>query len=333
MGVLAITAALAGMAATSTVATLREKQRTTEAASLEAIANGFTASVRRTRLVPSSQTWVGALAGELALPPVALATNAAGVRRVLVVDPAATIAPVGGTAGLPYQQTSAGATQPASLRMVFVSSVGPELPALGSIGFDSLWNTAPGELPSGWPANWGGQPADLRLQRLDLTSLFHRVILNNLTLTNSAGWTLGTSTNLVTLPAGTRREFWVLDGSEISLFDPNASMSIREFVRKDTSYVVEDGQWRDRLLVGAPAQAASCGPFADLVDAFLAAPLKPSASKANRQSVVTAAFLFMHSWSFWSRDGNCAKGNYWFTTQKEIADSSANIDNAAKFLE
>lgn len=332
IGVLSIVATLAAMAATTTVATLRQKQRSTEASSLESIADALTASVRRSRTVPGTGTWAAAAASELALPAVALATNSIGNRRLLIVDPAASIGMNGGTAGLPYTQTASGATPPSNLRMVLISSVGAALPALGSVSFSSLWETAPNQLPEGWPSSWGGHPEDLSVRRLDLGALFHRVILNNLCPSNAVTWNVAGTTNRLTLAAGSRAEFWVIDTSELALYDADASLALREIVRKDLSYVVEDGQWRNRLLVGAPA-TASCGPFADLVESFLAAPLKPSASKANRQTVINGAFLFMHSFSFWSREGSCAHGNYWFTTQKEIADSSANIDNAAKFLE
>src|SRR5205814_2149402 len=104
------------------------------------------------------------------------------IPRAFLADPNLWIASANGQ--LPYTQTIAGTGTNVggmnlpglNLRLMILSSLSLSLPA--TIDFNTTWATAEGSVPPGWPAAWSNRGDDLRIQRLDLTPLFHRVILN-----------------------------------------------------------------------------------------------------------------------------------------------------------
>src|SRR6185295_14296325 len=89
---------------------------------------------------------------------------------------------------LPYTQTNSGSlVEPAcsSWRLMIVSSLDPgkSIPVSSGVSdatsFNNLWNAADGTVPAGWPGSWLNHGDDLKIQRINLASLFKRLILTN----------------------------------------------------------------------------------------------------------------------------------------------------------
>src|SRR5262249_24044405 len=107
-----------------------------------------------------------------------------GTARVFMIDPNLS----SGGASLPYTQGSGGTVQPASSRVMIVSSVAPTaaLPAGGiaSSNFNTLWNTADGVMPASGFSGWSGKGDDLKIQRINVGPLFVNLSLANYNTTN-----------------------------------------------------------------------------------------------------------------------------------------------------
>src|SRR5439155_24756186 len=112
--------------------------------------------------------------------------------RFFLIDPSLNINNTGvnqggtGAPALPYRQTNAGSINlPVSPRVLFLSSIGLELPA-GIVNgvptaadFTNIWNSADGTVPSAPVfSGWTGVTDDLKVQRVDLSPLFVHLLLS-----------------------------------------------------------------------------------------------------------------------------------------------------------
>lgn len=331
LGVLLIIVLLSSTVIRSAIATIKRQQRVAEDTCLDTLSGALVNSIRRTRTVPSTNTWIGALTTEVSMNALSIAGTPLGGPRRLLVDPAFTLGPTGGPSVLPYVQSGSGSAAPANVRMILISSLETPLPALGSSHFEALWNTDPGALPTNWPSGWSGQSEEVAWRRLDLSTLFRRLVLSNLTRTNGALWAIEGSTNQLSFAPGALVETWLVDGTAVTFYNAPSTIAFRDMIRTDISYVRERSGWR-HLLFSGPPTSESCGPFADLVDAFLAAPLNPGSPKSNQQTVVDAMFHYLEAFTFWSAESGCDNSLRWFTAQNQVATFSANFDSSAKFL-
>jgi prepilin-type N-terminal cleavage/methylation domain-containing protein len=268
IGALAIVALIAGLFAQSGFERLRHAERASEVAELAQIIQGIEQAVVRTRTVPTAQNWATLVAGQLAKSPSQIAQTRPGLTRVLLFDPAFKIGPTA-TNTLPFTQSAGGSILPVNSRALLVSSTAAALPNLTTNDFAALWNTAAGTLPAGWPAGWGGTPADLKVERLDFSRFFRRVILNNLDSTAVAPYGVD-GTNVVTIGALQRVEGWFVDTSLVNLYFSTGSLQARETLTEDTSYVFENGRWGRSVAYGAGSGSTD---FGLLVDAFIDSPV------------------------------------------------------------
>lgn len=193
VGVLAVTMILASMVFTASLKQLSLLNSQQESTNLLSYANALQNGILRNRYVPGPADWAAVVATELGASPTAVATNACGQPRLLLVDPQLQIGRAGG--GLPYAQTNflTGSVvtnggvlvPPVSPRLVLVSSLGPALPSLSASDFNVLWTNADGTLPPGaaW-TGWRGSGSDLCAQRINLAPLFVRLTLGNCFATN-----------------------------------------------------------------------------------------------------------------------------------------------------
>src|SRR5439155_24791952 len=112
----------------------------------------------------------------------AVLTNGRRYARAFLIDPSLSI----GGAGLPYTQTTNGASSVNNARVMIVSSLAGALPnGLSSAPqdvptFNAIWNTPEGGTPAGWTMSGD----DLRIKKLNLEPLFHQLILYNHDPTN-----------------------------------------------------------------------------------------------------------------------------------------------------
>src|ERR1043165_9165279 len=258
IGVLAIIAVLSLALAPVLIRRIDQAARDRETAEMNGIATALRSAIVRSGQIPDGSTLATVVANEMAVASNKVALSSRSVPRSFLID---TNLWIGSTNGLlPYIQsqrthgtgtTSAGLEVPGlNLRMMFLSSLGPTLPS--PVDFNTVWNTSDGSVPSGWPATWAGKGLDLRIQRMDLTSLFHRVILNPIDTVKfgsfaiESGVVVTATTNVTQVVSNS----WFLHGTTLRLCDTNNGSSVVEFkavVQSDTSYVFEDLAWRGLL--------------------------------------------------------------------------------------
>lgn len=266
IGALAVVALIVGVAAQSGFERLKQADRATEAADLSQIITGIERAVVRTRSVPTASNWVTVVAGHLSKSTNQIAKTRQGHTRVLLFDPNFKIGP-SVTNTLPFVQTATGSILPSNARAVVVSSIASALPTLTATNFAELWNATSGTLPAGW-ANWGGSASDLRIERLDFSRLFRRVILNNLDSAAAAPYGVD-GTNIVTIAPLQQVEGWFVDTSQVNLYFNTLALQARETLAEDTSYVFENGRWGRSVTYGTGAGSTE---LAELVDAFVDTP-------------------------------------------------------------
>jgi len=196
LGVLTIIALLSAMALVSAQQQIKLATRKAESQSLDSLADGLTNRVKASLSIPSPADWQPYLAERLAISVADASVNRMGNTRVILADPTMDLGAPGAATALPYQQSVIGSRKPKNVRFVVISSLTDPVPAsiVSNIfpitTFNNLWNSTEGAKPVSWPNTWKGDAEDIQIRRVDLTGLFHRVVLYNLDTENEAQWTL-----------------------------------------------------------------------------------------------------------------------------------------------
>ena len=293
IGVLSILAVLASVAAPSFIKRIDRAALTREVADLATIKDSLLLDVRQTKSIPSAGTWVTAVARKSTLPPVGITTTPRGLTRSVMLDTSGWL----GTVTLPYVQDTPGvATRPASARMMILSTIArPALPSLSASDFATIWSTANGVKPSAL-SSWGGKGEDLCIERVDLSSLFRKLVLLNLDPTWSAPYAIETN-SYVSLSTGSGATGYFLDGTIVTFYRTNGVIQSREILQQDSSFVFVNGKW-GRTFVNPNDDS---GDFASLVAAFLLPPAPPSPDfAATQQAVINLFYSYMWGYADWS---------------------------------
>jgi len=198
IGVLAVTAILAGVLVPALIRQMDRIAGDQESAALKSFSDSLQQSIMRKRYVPSATDWATNIATELGVDVSNVTTNARRQPRFFLVDPALRIG--NSSSGLPYTQanwvttnlsgslcTNNSALVPAlSPRVMMLSSIGRVVPGSitngipSSANFNAIWDwsDAGGALPATSFA-WTGWPHsdDLKVQRVSLSPLFVRLLL------------------------------------------------------------------------------------------------------------------------------------------------------------
>lgn len=196
LGVLTIIALLSAMALVSAQQQVKLATRKAEVQSLDSLADALTNRVKASLSIPSPADWQPYLAERLAISVADASANRMGNTRVVLADPTMDLGAPGAATSLPYQQSVIGSRKPKNVRFVIVSSLTDPVPgsiitnAFPTTTFNNLWNSTEGAKPTGWPTTWKGDAEDIQIRRVDLTGLFHRVVLYNLDTDNEATWTM-----------------------------------------------------------------------------------------------------------------------------------------------
>jgi len=272
IGVIAIVAILASFSIAAVHKQMIETRREAEDVSLKGLAEGLSNVVRFNFTVPSSSTWATAVAGQLNRSLNDIGTNSMGNTRAVMVDPTFQIGnPALPFSSLPFTQSLAGSRQVNNLNYVLLSSLADPLPSLTGVTFSNLWNSADDALPTGWPATWKGKPEDLRRERITLTGLFFRLVLNNLDTTNTAWWGMDGAATNVTLAPGGRKEVWVIDGTTLNLCDNTAALAARDILHADASYIFMNNRWVQSIVPIASVGGGTTETLVETVDGFVEA--------------------------------------------------------------
>ena len=315
IGVLSVMAILAGIVAVNVLNSITAKRREAEGAGMTTIASTLKTTILRTKYIPAQTNWAQVTASYLAMPVNKITTTEAGFQRVLLVDPALRLG-TSSTSVLPYLQGVGGTLQPTTnARVILISSLRGALPTLDTTNtavFSNIWNVAADGVPAGdaW-ASWANKGKDLRIIRMDLRNLFSRVVLENLDFYRAAPYSVETTNTLTSVPAGSRRELWLLNSTVFNFHfaDTNNSLQGREYIVEDVSYTYENGRWGRFLWYGPNRHN---GWFGEMVDRFLAAP-KPTWDTrrfASQMWTIEAMYVFLWNFGQWSLD-NFPSGPPW----------------------
>lgn len=204
---------------------------------------------------------------------------------------------------------------------MIVSSLGASLPAtlnntdMDATQFDALWNSAPRTVPGTGPwSGWGGRGDDVKVERINLASLFANVVLSTYTDTNWGLYKLdnqGIETVNGQLyyraPWSNGVSGYFLKGTVIDFYSsaPQITNQHSEVIERDTSFVYENGVWAASIHGGV---APGVGDVTGIVAAFLRA--TPNTNAANtvppriqQTNVVNSFIAFMTNYSTWAANG------------------------------
>ena len=329
IAVLGVLGLLAWIATDGALARVKRSHRQAEAAELNLISGAWIQAALRTRILPSETNWISWLSSASALPPSRIMQSRPGNLRQLVYDP---VARYGRPLAVPpFAQTAAGSLEPVQPRWVLVSSLTESLPDLRSVPFEALWAHSSASLPLGWPGTWSGEPADLRVERMDLRGRFHRVVLHNLEASTTAGYGISGQSGAVA-PNG-RLEGWFLEDSLLELRLADGSVQAVEVVSEDLGHVFERGRWRRQLMDG-PAHPGGIGA---MVDQFLASPVPAHSvrSTADQAAVVDEWVQFVNAYVNWAVGGfpvSAGTGSSAHPLHRSVVESQARLHDFSEHL-
>ncbi|MCP5526453.1 MAG: hypothetical protein H7A47_06545 [Verrucomicrobiales bacterium] len=278
IGVLTIISILAAAAVPSLIARLRGDLQRSEEWRMQRIGEAFRTAVIATKSVPSTNLldWTTLVSAQLADSDEHVSETRAGVPRILVYDPALDLGGVG-PEGLPVHQGGAGVSTLTNARMVIVSVLDAGWPTVAldtEEGFSNLWNRADHALPGNWPEGWPEDPDDLFIERVDLSGVFHEVVLNNLDGYRAAPYAFLTNqlggvgfTNSIAIdgqPVVTR----LIHGTPLRLDFAGGQPQSIQLVSEDVSYSYENGRWHRHPLAGVNGPG-TCGLLGQYVEQFM----------------------------------------------------------------
>lgn len=303
LGVLAILAVLAVAISPNLIGEMDRAAHRREEAQLLRIAAGFEKHVTQLHHLPDHTDWAALVAAQVGESAAWVGANARGGARRLIIDPEFGVGPTG-TNRPPFAQTWEGSGRVTHPRYLILTSLGADLPASVQAGFASsatafaeLWNLEEGHKPASW--NWSGEAADLKLQRVDLTPLFHLVTLNSVdVLPGRYAVDESEPVEVTRSPIS----FYLLSGSTIGLLGTDSVSQSREIVDRTVSYSFEAGIWRGQLFAGIPVVQLTGSELEAVATSFLAAPENPSASTTT-DAVYTAVQNYMSAYIAWALAG------------------------------
>lgn len=303
IGVLVIISILAAALMIMVMKRVDQAAASRESTDLNVISEAFVQSSIRNKVIPGTNTWATAVAQHTALPLNRIMTTPRGFARAFLIDPNLSI----GGSGLPYTQTSAGTNKPVSARVMFVSSMARSaLPVATGIPstaeFNAIWDTPEGGKPATvtWTSWASGE--DLKIKKVSLEPLFHRLILVDRDPSEQARFSVD-GTNILSVPTNALGwSSYYMDGSVLGLHGSNSVVSTRHLLKQDISFVFEHRAWRGQL-AGRIYGNATAAEFEREAEEFFAAAWNPDAHHgSSQQTVLVAMYTFMFSYTLWANE-------------------------------
>ncbi len=337
---------LAAAVLPSLITQFDREARGKETTALERLSSGFAAHVMRTRTIPGGQDVVPALANQLGWHTNAVIRSERGLTRVFLVDPAVT-----NTIPIPYTQGYAGVTVPIPPRLgaVFISSISRPLPsglqnglATTTAAFDAIWNCPEGSVPAGW--TWSGKGEDLRIERVNLATLFVPLTLNydldSVTSTNQGRFHIDRSTTN-TLPTVPTYVANYLKGTALGLHFHGLTMETlqaKEILQHPTSFTYELNTWRGALFLGPGNRDTTGLDLQAAQDEFVDAPSSATVISTNGSTgqvttnllstaeVAAAITNFISNYLEWRDEGYPASGSLHDEVLEQLIDLVQNTE-------
>jgi type II secretory pathway pseudopilin PulG len=268
IGVMAVIAILGVLLLPAITAEADKPVADKEIATLRSFGDALQQYVIASRTIPDETGWYTNISSRIGISPNDVLYNprqqSHAQSRVYLIDPNMQLGLPASPTKLAYYQSNfvssatATPTNAQNTRVMIVSSLGKPLPgavASGVFGttangyFVDLWNAAIGTVPNdGAWTGWTGNPADLVIQRVDITPLFLPVQL----ITDSASATFGYFTidglgsPIVANKAVTGSDYthYFIQGSVLSLYKDASTLDTRLIINGAGSFIFQNGVWR-----------------------------------------------------------------------------------------
>jgi len=321
LGVLAIVAILATVILSTTTRRLDIIAGNLETTNLANYAAALQNSILRTRRIPGPgrTDWATNIASELGASVSSVTNNPRNLLRCFLIDPNIQIGVNGG--GLPYQQSIAGSVitngsglvvQP-NVRVMILTSLGAALPSavinasLSVAQFQNIWTNQDGSIPT--DAIWSGFKSgdDLKVQRINLDSLFVQLVLYNYPpfSTNPPGRYAIDHLATNSVPNATiGMDAYFLRNTILGLYEDPAvpDPQAEQILSRDASFVYIQQVWRGTLDLGQGPTALELA-----AGAFISSPT--NAAAITPPQVVNAISNFMSAYNSWANASFPASGN------------------------
>jgi type II secretory pathway pseudopilin PulG len=331
IGVLGVIAIMATILMPPIIQQMKLAAADQESMALQRLAQGFKDQVLRNKKIPDEIDWAEVIATELGLQTDEVGANKYAA-RVYLMDPNLRIGAANGK--LPYTQTNSGSlVEPASnsWRVRIVSSLDSARPIPVASGvpdaasFNNLWDAADGTVPAGWPADWLNRGEDLKIQRINLASLFKRLILTNYDSPSSGIFAMDDNPPS-SIPAEGINAFFI-EGTVVSLFDSSHVVESRQSFHWPATFVYERGAWRGQIFQGLKLTDDDLYPASTL---FLKSALNVHAgSGATPAAVVDAMAGYMTNYANWATAGFPGAGA---PTLSAVQAAQTSLKNASENL-
>src|SRR6185369_1662751 len=168
---------------------------------------------------------------------------------------------------------------------------------------------------------WTGWPncEDLKVQRINLSSLFVRLILTT-NISESGYYSINTTSTNYNVPTSQGKDGYFIQNTVLYLYVGRTNLDTQQLLTRDTSYVYEQNIWRSSL-TGGSFLAGSLD-LGSVVDKYLEAPENRNAMytltnnlhgntnvSLTQQSVVVSNMVaYMSNYNAWA-DSNFADNN------------------------
>lgn len=245
IGVIAVMAILSSVLAPGLVRVVDDAYAHAEEQNLATLADALRDYVLRTRSIPSTNptVWTSALGRHTDFAAQQILVNRRQHRRVLVADPRFFTTSDSGFSG--YTQTIGLTSAPVSPRMMLISNLKGRVPAIpnNSATFNAVWNADPGAVVVASDS--------IKIERINLASVFRRVLLTNNSNSRSAYALDANAPSPVPAAVGSvdgMLAVHVIEGTQVSLFAapyPAGALSTASVVRRDLSraYQTNGSNW------------------------------------------------------------------------------------------
>ena len=240
IGVMAILAILAAVMAPNFFRAINDAYAAAERENLQQLAEDLEHYVVTNKAIPSQSVsaWSAALSTISNYPEADIQDNQRGYQRAIYFDPR--FFTTSDTSFSGYTQSSGVSSGPNSARIMIMSDMTADMPSLSSTTseFDAIWDQDSGAAVL--------ESNDVKIHRLNINNLFHRVILSNPNTSQTAYALDSGSQNPVPAASGGTdgvADFWVIEGTELRLFAPpypSGSLSTVSLIDSVFSYSFED---------------------------------------------------------------------------------------------
>jgi type II secretory pathway pseudopilin PulG len=307
VGVMAILAVIAATIAPIAVRQTDKSALSKEVATSSTISNALALQIIRNKTIPDETTWTNAAATWAMRAASQISVNDRGFARAFLIDPSGWFTNY--PAGSYYSQNSSGTSpRPVNARVMVVSTIARDLPVSSgrptSASFSDIWNTPPLQKPSTW-TSWNGSGEDLTIQRFNIDSLFHRLILANRDNSTQPAFSIDSTSALSTNAVshnGPGLDSYYLDGTVVSLW-VGSTLTNSFVLNSDISFTFDEGMWRAQLAGGGSAGGGGSGPnnFGPAANAFVRCGTA-NTKGADTQGVLTGFASFMYSYTIWANE-------------------------------